>query len=86
MTTLKELSEAATPGEWHVDMFPFRDVESGETQPPQCEGICTHDEAEGLAESIASCSEPEARFIVALVNAYRSGDLVEARAALTPTA
>ncbi|PXW50705.1 hypothetical protein [Methylobacterium sp. B4] len=72
---LAALSAKAAAGPWHVDMFPFRDVETGEEQPPQCEGICTHDEAGGLADSIATCSEPEARFVVALVNAYRSGKL-----------
>ncbi|MGU3417700.1 hypothetical protein [Methylobacterium sp. D54C] len=73
---LERLSAAATSGEWHLDFFPFRDMESGEAQSPRCEGICTHDETGGLAEDFVTCDEPDARFIVALVNAYRSGKLV----------
>lgn len=75
--SLRELSEAATPGEWHVDMFPYFNMDTGEPQPPQCEGICTRDEAGGLADSIATCGEREATFIVALINAFRAGRLID---------
>lgn len=75
---LGALSAGASKGPWHVDMFPYRDIETGESEPPQCEGICTHDDEGGLADSIATCNEREAKFIVALVNAYRSGRLIEA--------
>lgn len=76
---LARLSEAATPGEWHVDMFPVYDEDSGAELAPMCEGICIHT-PEHEAESILSCNEREASFIVALVNAYRSGRLIAAPA------
>lgn len=77
MSELKTLSDAATQGEWHVDMFPVYDEDSGAELPPMCEGICIHT-PEDEAESVLCCSEREARFIVALVNAYREGRLIEA--------
>lgn len=78
--SLKELSDRATPGEWHIDLFPYFCCETGEPQPPICEGICTHDEDAGLADSIATCNERQAAFIVALVNAFRAGQLHDATA------
>lgn len=76
MSTLKELSDKATPGEWHLDYFEAHDEDGGPSET-MCEGICIHT-PEHEAESLISCREQEAAFIVALVNAYRSGRLIEA--------
>lgn len=71
---LRELSDRATPGEWHVDWHPTWNEDNGAPEPDICEGICIHT-PEHEAESVLCCSEHEAAFIAALVNAYRSGSL-----------
>lgn len=73
---LKDLSDAAVPGPWHVDWLPAWNEDNGAEEPPICDGICIHT-PEHEAESVLCCSEREAAFIVALVNAYRDGRLVE---------
>lgn len=72
--SLKDLSGRATPGEWHEDWFPTYCEDSGQELEPMCEGICVHTDRDEV-ESVLCCSEREAAFIVALVNAYRAGQL-----------
>jgi hypothetical protein len=79
LESLKALSDRARPGEWHVDWLPAWNEDNGAEEAPICDGICIHT-PEHEAESVLCCSEREAAFIVALVNAYRAGQLHDATA------
>lgn len=73
MTDLQKLSEAATPGEWRIGTgpnTPFFDRRIDADEP----------------NSVGFVDEDDAAFIVALVNAYRSGQLVEAGEVMEKTA
>jgi hypothetical protein len=62
---LKALSDAATPGPWGA----FDSVNPHIISTPLVKGVYLYPEAESL-------DTPDGRFVVALVNAYRAGELV----------
>jgi hypothetical protein len=63
-TDLAALSDAATQGEWRYYRSAF------------ASGTSIRASDELTAEGLCLCDQANAAFIVALVNAYRSGDLV----------
>lgn len=73
---LAALSKKATQGEWLPDVQVYYDEDGGPAED-HTEGVMVLDH-DDQPDSIIQCSKEDAEFIVALVNAYRSGRLVEA--------
>jgi hypothetical protein len=69
--TLKALSEAATPGEWKL-------IWHGNETYPYPLSITGDDGQFWIARDGTTSKKANGAFIVALVNAYRSGKLVDA--------
>lgn len=90
MDELRKLSEAACPGPWHYCMDDYDDwgmIRGAETpdehlgsvNPPVAKTNPLWNDYDYDSHRAAGTDpmEPNGRFIVALVNAYRSGHLVE---------
>jgi hypothetical protein len=87
MSTLKDLSDNATPGIWYTVDPPWGDsdwINAGSEDPHKGHMVCGfEDRNDSWAEDEASGREDlptvqdDAAFVVALVNAYRSGKLKE---------
>lgn len=78
-TTLRQLSDAATPGTWVGN--PARlviNTEKGKVEGPVMSYLIGNKaSAPGTVVSLASERHADHHFVAALVNAYRAGELVE---------
>ena len=75
--TLEQLSAAATQGEWNHLGYCGQD---GNIQGPRQEQIASLSSAWGKSDQTGHQCFANAKFIVALVNLYRTGQLVEVQA------
>ena len=73
--TLSELSTKATPGVWKAR--PKRIYYNGQAGPIMSYLVGDASRPEGMRVSLGSERIADHEFVAALVNAYRSGDLVE---------
>lgn len=73
---LAKLSAGAAKGEWLLDVQTYYDEDGGPSED-HTEGVMVLDN-DDQPDSIVQCSEANAKFIAAIVNAYRAGRLVEA--------
>lgn len=73
--TLKELSDAATPGPWNGESFRLKIM--GRDGPIMSYQVGNKAAPEGMCVSVASERVADHQFVAALVNAYRAGELVE---------
>ena len=78
-TTLRQLSDAATPGAWLGNPRRlFIDTENGKFEGPVMSYLIGNKgSAPGTVVSLASERHADHHFVAALVNAYRAGELVE---------
>jgi hypothetical protein len=74
MSTLKELDAKATQGEWRPDYYQAHDEDGGPSSMER-DGICV-DEPTGPYQFMTGRKADE-DFVIALVNAYRAGRLIE---------
>lgn len=73
---LAALSAGAAKGEWLLDVQTYYDEDGGPSED-HTEGVMVLDN-DDQPDSIVQCSEANAKFIVALVNAFRAGELIPA--------
>jgi hypothetical protein len=80
MSTLKELSDAATPGAWHPVDTPWGNGEwivAGNGDPHAGPMVCNCESMGDDRAEDGPSPQDDAAFIAALVNAYRGGKLKE---------
>lgn len=80
MPTLKELSDAATPGAWYTVDTPWGDgswVVAGNPDPHAGTPVCDFTLVTEDRENDQPSAQDDAAFVAALVTAYRSGKLKE---------
>lgn len=80
MPTLRELSDAATPGLWYTVDTPWGDgtwIVAGNPDPHAGTMVCDCQDMNESRQDGGADAADDAAFIAALVTAYRSGKLKE---------
>lgn len=80
MSTLKELSDCATPGAWYTVDTPWGDgtwIVAGNPDPHAGTMVCDCQDMNESRPEDGPDAADDAAFIAALVTAYRSGKLKE---------